>query len=274
MILRAPTLDQSEEGYVLVAVIFMLVIFSLSLSVAVPEIAKQIQLDRERETIERGKQYERAIQLYYRKFHSYPPTMDALVKTNNIRFLRKKYIDPMTGQDDWRPILFGENKTPTAMGFFGQPLGGVGSIGASTLAGVGPSGGNASPAQDGGSFAVSENAGSHTGSSNVAGDTDSSGAASSVGGLGQTAATFGGAGIIGVSPASTKQSIMMYKKKNHYDEWEFTYDPLGDMTLVNGNPVTDQPPASSVIGIGSSAQGTGPTTSPGPSSPETTPPQQ
>lgn len=110
--------------------------------------------------------------------------------------------------------------------------------------------------------------------SNVAGDTDSSRAASSVGGLGQTGATFGGAGIIGVSPASAKQSITMYRKKNHYDRWEFTYDPLGDMTLVNGNPVTDQPPATSVIGIGSGPQGTGPTPSPGPSSQETTPQPQ
>ena len=59
----------------------------------------------------RGKQYRRAIQLYYRKFHAYPPNVDALVKTNEIRFLRKKYIDPMTGKDDWKPILYGQNKT-------------------------------------------------------------------------------------------------------------------------------------------------------------------
>ena len=87
--------------------------------------------------MERGKQYIRAVQLYYRKFHAYPPNVDALVKTNEIRFLRKKYIDPTTGKDDWKPILFGQNKTPTAMGFFGQPLAGS----ASTVAGIGPSGG-------------------------------------------------------------------------------------------------------------------------------------
>ena len=89
-------------------------------------------------------QYRRAIQLYYRKFHAYPPNVDALVKTNNIRFLRKKYIDPITGKDDWKPIMFGQNKAPTAMGFFGQPLAGT------TIAGIGPSGGNtpaAAPAE-------------------------------------------------------------------------------------------------------------------------------
>jgi hypothetical protein len=70
----------------------------------------------------RGKQYTRAIRLYYRKFGTYPPNVDALVKTNEIRFLRTRYLGPTTGQDDWKPILLGQNKTPLAMGFFGKPL--------------------------------------------------------------------------------------------------------------------------------------------------------
>ena len=77
--------------------------------------------------------------------HAYPPSIDALVQTNNIRFLRKKYVDPMTGKDDWKPILFGQNKAPTAMGFFGQPLAGT------TIAGTGPGGGN-TPGGTGGSI--------------------------------------------------------------------------------------------------------------------------
>src|SRR5215472_2820456 len=131
----------SEEGYILVSVMFILALLIIAMAVAMPKIAADIQRDRELETYHRGMQYRRAIQLYYRKFNRYPPNVDALVKTNNIRFLRKKYVDPITGKDDWKPVLFGQNKAPLAMGFFGQPLGGAG-FGGNMLAGVGPAGGN------------------------------------------------------------------------------------------------------------------------------------
>lgn len=245
----------SEEGYILVAVIFMLAILILSLAVALPRVREDIQRDREVETMHRGKQYVRAIQLYYRKFGSYPPSVDALVKTNNIRFLRKQYIDPTTGKDDWKPILYGQNKTPLAMGFFGQPLAGT------ALAGIGPSGGNGLTGTTGttGGFGNSNNGSSGSGSSGftlggsgtaagtdtgsgtagIAGGagtpgtpsgTDASGTATAGSGLGTSPGgqTFGGAGIIGFSPASPKQSILVYKKKNHYNEWEFLYSPLSD----------------------------------------------
>ena len=47
--------------------------------------------------------------------------------------------DPITGKDDWKPIMFGQQKTPLAMGFFGQPLGGAG-FGGAVMAGTGPGG--------------------------------------------------------------------------------------------------------------------------------------
>src|ERR1700761_3038932 len=125
-----------EDGYILVAVIFLLAVLIISMAVAVPKVRESIQHDREVETLHRGKQYIRGIQLYYRKFHAYPPNVDALVNTNQIRFLRKKYTDPMTGKDDWKPIAYGQNKAPLAMGFFGQLLGGM------ALAGTGPGGVN------------------------------------------------------------------------------------------------------------------------------------
>jgi hypothetical protein len=38
-----------------------------------------------------------------------------------MRFLRKKYTDPLTGKDDWKPVLFGQAHV-RPLGFFGQPL--------------------------------------------------------------------------------------------------------------------------------------------------------
>jgi type II secretory pathway pseudopilin PulG len=128
---------RGEEGYMLIAVLFLVVMVLITLSIAAPKMAKEIERDREIELVHRGKQFQRAIQLYYRKFGAYPPNMEALEKTNNIRFLRRRYKDPMTGKDEWHLIHFGENKTPTALGFFGQPISGVGGA---TLAGTGPGG--------------------------------------------------------------------------------------------------------------------------------------
>jgi len=263
---RPANARRGEDGYTLLAVVFLLALVTIWMAAALPKMAKSIQRDRELETMHRGKQYLRAIQLYYRKFHAFPPNVDALVKTNEIRFLRKKYIDPMTGKDDWKPIMYGQNKVPIVMGFFGQPAG------LSTIAGVGPGGaigmpgagagnpfGNQSgnPGQTGslGSIFNSQQTsssptatpdsgqlGTNTGQSG----TDTSNGGQGTGSTGTTATdangnpipgspgtggltngqTFGGAGICGFSPASAKQSILIYKKKDHYNEWEFTYDPL------------------------------------------------
>jgi type II secretory pathway pseudopilin PulG len=304
----------SEQGYVMLIAIFFMALLVISLAVAAPKIARSIQRDRDLETYHRGMQYRRAIQLYYRKMnHTYPPNVEALINTNDIRFLRKKYIDPITGQDDWKPIAFGQNKTPTAMGFFGQPLAGN----ASTLAGIGPGGagglpGAATPggafggSSGGGIFGSSGNSGqspatggssptdSSGGSAGTSSGTDSSGTAGSGGGTSTSGTssssagtgtgsspggpTFGGAGIIGFSPASDKTSILVYKKKQHYNEWEFTYDPLSDMQTVGGGNTGQigQPAGSTTTPVGAPTFGSGPGgpgTNPGPSSmpPETTP---
>jgi type II secretory pathway pseudopilin PulG len=272
----------SEDGYMMISVMFLLALLVIALAVAAPRVRSDIQRDREVETMHRGKQYIRAIQLYYRKFHAYPPSVDALVKTQEIRFLRRKYIDPTTGKEEWTPIHFGQNKTPTAMGFFGQPLAGA------SIAGIGPSGGNGlngtsgfnngqpgsnstfgsngsgssifgSNGTNSSSFGSSSFGSNSSGSSSIFSSSDGSnpgapsGTGSGTGANGNGASsssdpngsgsgpgngfsgTFGGAGIIGFSPGSPKQSILVYKKKNHYNEWEFTYDPaMEQMTMGTG----------------------------------------
>jgi hypothetical protein len=293
-------------------VMLMLALFTIAMAIAVPRISKEIQRDREVETMHRGKQYVRAIQLYYRKFNAYPPNIDALAKSNEIRFLRKRYIDPTTGKDDWKLIMFGQNKTPMAMGFFGQPLGmpgaqgaGIGTSAASLAGGSAASfGGQTSSGASGGfgsstigssslgSSSIGSSLGSSTGSlggssvgssgSGITGSTDTSGSSSTTSGsttagTGTTTTgtdangnpttgtagpgattggqqTFGGAGIIGVSPASPKESILVYKKKNHYNDWEFLYSILSDQqTISGGNAGTIGQPAG---GTGTNGTGT------------------
>ena len=78
-----------EDGYILLAVLILVFFLLLSLSIAAPRVAKEIQRDKEQEAVERGLQYQRAIKLYYKKFGSYPTDVKQLEKTNDIRFLRR-----------------------------------------------------------------------------------------------------------------------------------------------------------------------------------------
>ena len=232
------------------------------------------QRDREIETMHRGKQYIRAIKLYYKKFGAYPPNVDALVKRpTSIRFLRKKYIDPTTGKDEWRPIHVWPEQDADGMGFFGQPLRparrSARAIGARAAAwhhrpgdrhGSGaPSAarqprGSELPAQASADQRLRPRPARRPASRRHRGTATSGtaarrprAAAQSGGPAGQRLGgqTFGGAGIIGFSPTSPKQSILVYKKKNHYNEWEFVYDPLCDRMMMRRRPGPSGQPASS-----------------------------
>jgi len=305
----------SEEGYILIAVIFMLAILIISLSVAAPKIAREIQRDRELETMQRGKQYIRAIRMYYKKNNgAYPPNIDALIKPSNainIRYLRKKYADPTTGKEDWKPIHFGQNKAPTAMGFFGQPLvgsrlagiggGSAGNIAGATPIGGGFMGGSAANGATTGSGTAGTNPGTdasgatpNTGTATVSGSDASAtpGAANPTGASGSDSTfgtggqTFGGLGIIGFSPNSPKASILTYKTKNHYNEWEFVYDPIVEQMMMGGMSGAGSggvpagslgnPAQSGTSGFGGTSNnpGSGVSTNPAPSQPSQPSPQQ
>ena len=211
------TRARGQQGYTIVTVLFLLAVMGLALAAAAPRLARQLQRDREVETIHRGKQYARAVKMYYKKNGGYPPNVDALTKSTglgNIRYLRKKYLDPMTGKDDWKPVQVGQNKAPTAMGFFGKPLAGT-STGTSSLATGSIAG--ASPL-------TSSLSSSTTSTSSASGGTTSS-----------TSSTFGGLGVMGFSPGLSKKSILVYKTKQRYNEWEFVYDPVADQKLISSS---------------------------------------
>jgi type II secretory pathway pseudopilin PulG len=231
--------SDSEAGYMLLAVVVMVALILIGLSVAAPVIAKSLQREKELESQRRANQYVRAIQLFYRKTHAYPPSIKALESTNNVRFLRQQYIDPLTGKADWKIIHQGEQQTKIHI-FFGKELaevvvgmgggqgnpiaanGGTSGFGATTV-----SSSNALNAGFGGSTIGSSGS---TGSSGVAGGgtTSAFGSTGSTGSTGSGTGMFGdstGGVIVGVTTARSGQSITDPNQQTSYDTWEFWYDP-------------------------------------------------
>jgi type II secretory pathway pseudopilin PulG len=212
-----------QKGYVLLVLMLMAALVLVGLSVELPAIGAQIRRDREEELIHRGAQYARAIKRYYIKFRAYPVSLDQLQNTNNIRFLRKKYKDPMTGQD-FRLLRFGD----VQLSFKGA--------GASTGPGVAPvsgafgSAGLGQTGQPQPGFGQSGSA--QPGQSQPASATAGPQPLSAIGGKGPT---FGGGPIIGVASTSEKASFHVFNEKDHYKDWEFIYDPTQDRgNLIRG----------------------------------------
>jgi len=257
---RRPNRKQKQQGgYVLLAILFALTVLIVGLAVAAPKAMTAGQRTKEDELIRRGEQYALAIRRFYKKFGRYPSSIDQLENTNNIRFLRRRYLNPLTGKDDWAPIQFGQARPP--LGFFGQKITTVGGLSPSGP-GLGPStigqslGGTASsPSTDPSSNTASPNSVSstNTGSSG----TSASGIATSTGISGNSSPfssangpagaagnplstdqlsgrTVGGGSIVGVSVPSQKQSLRVFQQKDHYNDWQFVYDPTQDPTFRGG----------------------------------------
>ncbi len=94
----------SESGFALLVVMVMAAIIAVMLYREMPRVVFEGQRAKEQLLIQRGEQYYRAIQLFTRQRGTYPPSIEALENTNNIRYLRRRYKDPFSGKDDWRLI--------------------------------------------------------------------------------------------------------------------------------------------------------------------------
>lgn len=102
-----PRRRKSEGGYALLLVYAMAAAIAVMLYMEIPRVAFEAQREKEQLLIDRGEQYTRAIQLYVRKYNRFPADMRALENTQNIRFLRRQYVDPMTGKNEWRLVHVG-----------------------------------------------------------------------------------------------------------------------------------------------------------------------
>jgi type II secretory pathway pseudopilin PulG len=246
----------------LLAVIVMIALLLIALSVAAPVVARQLRREKEVESQHRMEQYVRALQLYQRKFRGqYPPSIKVLESTNNIRFLRHQYVDPLTGKADYKLIHQGEQKTKIHV-FFGQELGGLtASLGAAS--GMASAGGMGAPIGGGSSTstigATSALASGFSGASITTGANGTTGSNSTPGapGTGDTSgstntngntSTFGdgtGGVIVGVGSSRSGTSVTEPNGQGTYESWEFWYDPRIEMLKQNvsltGGGMTSQP---------------------------------
>jgi type II secretory pathway pseudopilin PulG len=95
---------QRQRGFALLFVFAMAGIAALMLYIELPRAVFESQRAKEELLVNRGREYQRGLQLYFRKFRKYPMAIEELEKTSGQRFLRRRFVDPMTGKDDWRII--------------------------------------------------------------------------------------------------------------------------------------------------------------------------
>src|SRR6266850_3864953 len=92
-------LSSPPRGYILITLMLFITLLAMAAVAVLPEIVHQIRRDREEEMIHRAVGYSRAIRKYYKKFGRYPTRIEELENTNQQRFLRKRYQDPITRKD-------------------------------------------------------------------------------------------------------------------------------------------------------------------------------
>jgi type II secretory pathway pseudopilin PulG len=244
-----PRKKRQEQGYVLLAVMLLVTLMLIGLSVELPRISQQIKREKEEELIHRGEEYAKAIKKFRRKMGAMPTSIEQLEDTNHIRFLRKRYKDPFTGED-FKLVHAGEAQIP--MPQINNPgLQGSGNPG---IQGSTFNSGAPSPTNNGGASAFNSGAPSfgpstptgtpnnntglssgtslfNGGSGLVGSSLGQPGAGGAVGTLqtenvgGPGALQVGGGGIIGVASTSKKTGIKEFNDKSEYDEWYFVYDP-------------------------------------------------
>ena len=231
-----PTTRRREQaGYTLLLVVFLVASMIIVAASAAPNVLMQGRREKEEEMVWRGQQYQRAIGLYYRKFGKYPTKVEDLTRqTNGVRFLRKAYTDPMNKDDgSWRFIYVGPN---------GQLIGSLRqtsllqtALSTPGLTGALISGGGLQPLGP---------PGAATGTSQAPGTGQAGQQSSSaftanplepqpqpLGG------TVLGGNIIGVGSKIKQPSIRVYLGGDTYQQWEFIWNPTGQMALPGQTPV-------------------------------------
>ena len=100
---------RKDSGFAMLLVFLMAACIAITLYFEVPRVAFQAERQRELLLVDRGNQFKRAIQVFVtdktnNPTRRYPATIEELESFNNHRYLRRRYVDPMTGKDEWRLV--------------------------------------------------------------------------------------------------------------------------------------------------------------------------
>ena len=237
----------SQSGYVLLALMLTMTLILVALAVEAPRIGQQIKREKEEELVHRGRDYATAVKRFVHKNGGrYPASIEQLENTNHIRFLRKKYVDPMTGDSDWKMVHVGEAEikipapNPGLSGGGGTNPG----LGGGTTAGpTANSPGGITPPQG-----IAQTLNGPTGAAQQPNGTQQLGSLTTTGiGNGQT---VGGGQIMGVASVSKGHSIKEFNDKDEYDQWYFVYDLRLEQS--GGTGVTVAAPRGASAATGSS----------------------
>jgi type II secretory pathway pseudopilin PulG len=248
---------RSERGYILITLILFVALIVVAAMVLVPAIAFQVKRDREEELIHRGVQYSRATKHFVKKFGRYPARIEELENTNQIRFLRRRYKDPITGKD-FKILRMGDVQLAfgggAAAAGLANGLNPAARLPGGTIAQVSGPDANGIPATMplAGGPAAGANLGSLTPGAGTATGTNGTGVQNSGNAAGDEAdaapkgvlstpdaglvkensapgaQVFGGGPMVGVASTSREKSIRVFNKKDHYYQWQFIYDPSTD----------------------------------------------
>jgi len=262
---------RSERGYAILLVLFLVTLMLIATISVAPNILTQGRREKETEMIWRGKQYTRAIKLYYRKTGKFPTSMDDLTKPKlgSLRFMRQAYKDPMNKKDGgWRLIyvgptgqLIGSLKPPQTLQLSGLAGGAGGTVPGTPAAQLGAQSAGQTPGQTfgqavgqifGNTGAAAQSAPSNSanqpntagsansGTATNATSTDAPGTspdasdAASEALLASDPTTVMGGNIIGVGSTVNQRSIIVYEKAKNYKQFEFIWDPSKDAIVLGG----------------------------------------
>ena len=218
-----------QRGYVLLVLLLFVALLSIGFMAAVRKLDFQMKRDREEEMIHRGVQYSRAIKHFYKKFGRYPTRVEDLESTNNLRFLRKRYKDPMnrdpkTGKERDFKFLHLQDVQMS----FNSPQAGLASV--QQVAAQQAGAANAAAANNNQQATTDQSDNSNP--DQQASDSGSTAPApqplSAQTGPNGAPQVFGGGAIVGVASASKDKTIREFNKKDHYNQWQFIYDPSTD----------------------------------------------